>query len=1033
MMSNSLRFLCFIFSILLLVSNSIYAASTIEEKSGTEATQTITREELSAAGNLSLPSWARNLSVASASLSESNQFTSDGQGNEGIGNINLRGLGADRTLVLLNGRRLVSTEHSGVDINSLPTSALAKIDILRDGASSLYGSDAIAGVVNFYTRSGFRGFELGGDFAHIESSDGNWNANGIFGVGGDRWNWSVAAEYGERGELAVRDRDWTLVAANQNRPGGRSSVSNPAQIRWDQALSGTANVTIRETGRANRTVNIPVTGIVENSFVDPQCQNLGATSVPSNVCNFRYADFDNLVEQTETAKLYSEFKLDFSDNHQFRLEALYSKVDLPEWRTSPSYPPRALISPDRVIPNNHPGLVDFRSFYNAATEISRAGATTAKIQDSINASAERFLGRALATGGTVVFNGVGALRGNAAARALQTGTPTVYALGRVFGVTGVVGTGQGATSQRETETYRLATAFSGSFANEGLKYDIGLTWSKQDRFVAGQDANVERTALALNGYGGPNCMLPSAAAITAGTARPGTNGCEYFNPFSRAIQTSAVNGATNPDYNANVTNSADLLNWLIEERNLQQQNELFVADITLEGHTGLSLPGGEIDFIAGLQGRRARYTSDYSSIADRAQNPCPWTLAQSVALGFTTADQLSPNCATRTGVSALFTASDDDQTSTDVYSAFAQVTLPVTDDLSLEVALRYEEYSSDLGSSIDPKFAAYWRFNDAFSFRGSLASTFRAPPASILQGTNSRVNYVASTNAVKTIDIVGNQNLEPEAALNTNIGVIFTRDKFSGSLDLWWSQFNSSFQTEDFNAIVSSYYGTYNCDDNGSGAIRSNEACNLLRQHIFPIAAHTDDGAIERLEVNWINGHDIVNSGIDFQGQYAFDIDPDLFQGHITLGVQGRYYLQFDIDSSGDINGVRIADKGELAGQLNYDRGLLFTSKPKLKLNASIKYNLKEHQAQAVAHYVSQFSDDDAPSNLGSLSTVGDHLTVDLIYQYSGIDNLVLSASVINVNDQRPPEVRSDLNYDPFTHDPVGRSIKLGFSYEVGK
>ena len=86
-----------------------------------------------------------------------------------------------------------------------------------------------------------------------------------------------------------------------------------------------------------------------------------------------------------------------------------------------------------------------------------------------------------------------------------------------------------------------------------------------------------------------------------------------------------------------------------------------------------------------------------------------------------------------------------------------------------------------------------------------------------------------------------------------------------------------------------------------------------------------------------------------------------------------------------------------------------------------------------MAHYVSQFSDDDAPSNLGSLSTVGDHLTVDLIYQYSGIDNLVLSASVINVNDQRPPEVRSDLNYDPFTHDPVGRSIKLGFSYKVGK
>ena len=81
----------------------------------------------------------------------------------GSGSLNLRNLGADATLVLLNSRRVArdAVTVGNVDVNSLvPQIAIERIDILKDGASSLYGSDAVGGVANFMTRSNFDGFEV---------------------------------------------------------------------------------------------------------------------------------------------------------------------------------------------------------------------------------------------------------------------------------------------------------------------------------------------------------------------------------------------------------------------------------------------------------------------------------------------------------------------------------------------------------------------------------------------------------------------------------------------------------------------------------------------------------------------------------------------------------------------------------------------------------------------------------------------------------------------------------------------------------
>src|SRR5690606_25759130 len=83
-------------------------------------------------------------------------ITTNGAGSAGV---DLRGLGSSRTLVLVNGRRWVSSLGGSVDLNTIPSAMVERVEILKDGASSIYGSDAIAGVVNLITRQDFDGAE----------------------------------------------------------------------------------------------------------------------------------------------------------------------------------------------------------------------------------------------------------------------------------------------------------------------------------------------------------------------------------------------------------------------------------------------------------------------------------------------------------------------------------------------------------------------------------------------------------------------------------------------------------------------------------------------------------------------------------------------------------------------------------------------------------------------------------------------------------------------------------------------------------
>lgn len=126
---------------------------------------------------------------------------------------NLRGLGSQRTLVLVDGMRLPGSPNLGADsvnLNMLPMAAVQRIDILADGASAVYGSDAVAGVVNLVMHKDFQGIEISARYGDRSNDDGGDSSMSILaGAGNDRGNVVFAMEYSNRDAIYDRDRSYT--------------------------------------------------------------------------------------------------------------------------------------------------------------------------------------------------------------------------------------------------------------------------------------------------------------------------------------------------------------------------------------------------------------------------------------------------------------------------------------------------------------------------------------------------------------------------------------------------------------------------------------------------------------------------------------------------------------------------------------------------------------------------------------------------------------------------------------------------------
>ncbi|MGI2260843.1 TonB-dependent receptor [Shewanella sp. GXUN23E] len=136
-----------------------------------------------------------------------------GGGGGGYQTASIHDLGASYTLVLINGRRLApSTSGSTIDLNSIPLAAIERVEVLTDGASALYGSDAIAGVVNFILKENYQGVQLQGRYDKPQESGGeSWNGSITAGLGDfetDGYNIMIAYTHDDQSQLASKDRDF---------------------------------------------------------------------------------------------------------------------------------------------------------------------------------------------------------------------------------------------------------------------------------------------------------------------------------------------------------------------------------------------------------------------------------------------------------------------------------------------------------------------------------------------------------------------------------------------------------------------------------------------------------------------------------------------------------------------------------------------------------------------------------------------------------------------------------------------------------
>ena len=176
------------------------------EVEGTSPVLTIDRAAIEATGLTSVGDILFNITASDGGALRN--ITTSTNGSDGTQNISLRGLGSTRTLLLVNGRRWVTQGTGDVDLNTIPISVVERIEVLKDGASAIYGSDAIAGVVNVITRKNFDGAEANAYLGSYSKGDGfQQSYDFTIGSNGDRWNAVISLGYQDQEPVFAGDRE----------------------------------------------------------------------------------------------------------------------------------------------------------------------------------------------------------------------------------------------------------------------------------------------------------------------------------------------------------------------------------------------------------------------------------------------------------------------------------------------------------------------------------------------------------------------------------------------------------------------------------------------------------------------------------------------------------------------------------------------------------------------------------------------------------------------------------------------------------
>jgi outer membrane receptor protein involved in Fe transport len=276
---------------------------------------TLTREEIQAQGLTSIGDVIQNLTTNGSTLN-----TTFNNGGNGETRVSLRNLGSNRTLVLVNGRRWVGGTGLGgaVDLNTIPTAAVDRIEVLKDGASAIYGSDAIAGVVNVILRKEFDGSEANAYIGQYEQGDGRRQSVDLtIGSSGQRFRSLLGVGYVKEEPVMAGDREISAVPVfgtglafgSSTGPGGRFAVCNGTFNPTTGTCSGTQT---RPDGTPGQfTYNPGQTGT-----------NWRPWTFPADMYN--YAPDNYLVTPQERVSLFGRAAFELTSNLEAVLQATFN-------------------------------------------------------------------------------------------------------------------------------------------------------------------------------------------------------------------------------------------------------------------------------------------------------------------------------------------------------------------------------------------------------------------------------------------------------------------------------------------------------------------------------------------------------------------------------------------------------------------------------------------------------------------------------------------------------------------------------------
>lgn len=718
----------------------------------------IDKAELDARGAATMAELFETLGAAEPSgITEINNGPQLARGD--VASIDLRGIGSGSTLTLLNGRRMaphpISMAENGVpslavNINTIPRAMVDRVEILRDGASAIYGADAAAGVINNYVSRTYvgRGVTLKGSVTQHGGAN-EFNATIFEGFKRGKTHFSVSLDYFHRDALSAHDRDWAKnadfrVSRALPAPWNGLPLTDPATgaviardndfrntnavNQWGQWQRGTIQPDFLTFVGSRPAGNTGIT----TSTTPP----VGVATMAANGMFYLWPDSTgvNFKQTAPSPNIDSPENATFSNWNKWKM--LIPATDRVQFATFVDHPIN-----DRL--NFFGDLLFYRAY-------SRTGREPVNFKNTDDQGIYLPAANPYNPFGVRFYHPTGAPNADGTPR--LTGAPADVSLWT--GISPGQNTGDG-IKPRETEVYSLSWRVLG-----GLRGKLGDTWEWESGLLASGAQTHEFEHFQIR-----ESHLRRALARTDATA---------FNPFPVTFR--IVNNQIVVD--RPFTNPESVLQPLYQDEDRFGRTNLFMADLKLNGQLGRLSRGGNIGVATGAELRYDTYSDKRASFV--GVNP-PGSGKDFPFLREGDNDFLA--LSSNLPISARQT----------IYAAYAEVALPfVTREnrlplvhaFELTLAGRFEHFSIH-GQTTKPKASLVWKPASWLKLRGSVAESFRAPnlvqtnitPLRRQIGADDPYRFEVTAlpsdgTAQRTVFRQGNQGLKPEEAKTWVAGLV---------------------------------------------------------------------------------------------------------------------------------------------------------------------------------------------------------------------------------------------------------------------